>query len=281
MIYHAAEDEIVRKFNLPHANLAVLMLGQGTSITQDAVAMLAAEKVHVAFCGSGGTPLHMGALTEYGGTDHFRRMVAVWMSPSASLAAGRSLMEDRIALMREQGLKAYLGPCGGRDRTALLRACAEFEAALPGAGDADAVMGAEGLYARRLYAAFAKTARIEDFVRTPGQPGAGAAGLANGFIDHGNYLAYGLAGAILWMLGIPYHMSILHGKTRAGGLVFDLADAFKDSLVLPQAFQAARRGLSEKEFREGLLRSFEDNDILKRGVASMEKAIKAGEDSLA
>src|SRR4051794_39053124 len=57
----------------------------------------------------------------------------------------------------------------------------------------------------------------------------------NAAIDHGNYLAYGLAGVVLWSLGVPASLAALHGKTRAGGLVFDLADTLKDPFVLPIA----------------------------------------------
>ena len=48
--------------------------------------------------------------------------------------------------------------------------------------------------------------------------------LANRFLDHGNYLAYGLGATATWVLGLPHGLSVLHGKTRRGGLVFDAAD---------------------------------------------------------
>jgi CRISPR-associated endonuclease Cas1 subtype I-F len=62
---------------------------------------------------------------------------------------------------------------------------------------------------------------------------------ANRLLDQGNYLAYGLAAVAAWVTGIPHGLAVLHGKTRRGGLVFDLADLIKDALILPQAFIAA------------------------------------------
>ena len=73
---------------------------------------------------------------------------------------------------------------------------------------------------------------------------------ANRFLDHGNYLAYGLGATATWVLGLPHGLAVLHGKTRRGGLVFDVADLIKDALILPQAFVSAMRGDSEQEFRE-------------------------------
>lgn len=42
---------------------------------------------------------------------------------------------------------------------------------------------------------------------------------ANRLLDHGNYLAYGLAATTLWVLGIPHGFAVMHGKTRRGALV--------------------------------------------------------------
>jgi CRISPR-associated protein Cas1 len=45
----------------------------------------------------------------------------------------------------------------------------------------------------------------------------------------------------------------LHGKTRRGGLVFDVADLVKDAVILPQAFISAMRGDEEQEFRQACI----------------------------
>ena len=52
------------------------------------------------------------------------------------------------------------------------------------------------------------------------------------------------------MLGLPHGLAVLHGKTRRGGLVFDIADLVKDAVILPQAFVSAMRGHGEQEFRQ-------------------------------
>jgi len=72
---------------------------------------------------------------------------------------------------------------------------------------------------------------------------------ANRFLDHGNYLAYGLAATATWVLGLPHALAVLHGKTRRGALVFDTADLIKDAHILPQTFISAMRGDDEQTFR--------------------------------
>ena len=66
--------------------------------------------------------------------------------------------------------------------------------------------------------------------------------MANSFIDHGNYIAYGYAASSLNVLGISFAFPVMHGKTRRGGLVFDVADLFKDALVPRTAIERDKSG---------------------------------------
>ena len=63
-------------------------------------------------------------------------------------------------------------------------------------------------------------------------------------------------------MGISFALPILHGKTRRGGLVFDIADLVKDAFVMPQAFSSAKNGHNQKEFRMQLIESCQDQDVL-------------------
>ena len=85
---------------------------------------------------------------------------------------------------------------------------------------------------------------------------------ANAFLNHGNYLAYGLAASTLWVLGIPHGFAVMHGKTRRGALVFDVADLVKDTLILPWAFIFAKENASEQEFRQYCLQNFTKHKAL-------------------
>jgi CRISPR-associated protein Cas1 len=54
----------------------------------------------------------------------------------------------------------------------------------------------------------------------------------------------------------------MHGKTRRGALVFDVADLIKDALVLPWAFVCAKEGMDEKGFRAQCLQNFVEHGAL-------------------
>ena len=85
---------------------------------------------------------------------------------------------------------------------------------------------------------------------------------ANRFLDHGNYLAYGLGATATWVLGLPHGLAVLHGKTRRGGLVFDAADLVKDAAILPQAFLSAMRGDDEPQFRRQCIEALTQSESL-------------------
>ena len=55
---------------------------------------------------------------------------------------------------------------------------------------------------------------------------------------------------------------MLHGKTRRGALVFDVADLVKDAVVLPQAFISAAQGDSDTEFRHQCMERLRAADAL-------------------
>jgi CRISPR-associated protein Cas1 len=54
----------------------------------------------------------------------------------------------------------------------------------------------------------------------------------------------------------------MHGKTRRGALVFDVADLIKDAIVLPWAFVCAKENATEQEFRQQCLQAFTNHKAL-------------------
>lgn len=287
VVYHIADDEMRREYNIPHVNLAVLFMGQGTSITQEAARLLAEEGVHVALTGTGGTPVHFGSLTHYSSTRHFRDLLPIYLDPSLSLVGAKTIMLDRIERMKKVGVALSQRHLSLRDPQLILSVCRTFEANLAKATSIDMLLGFEGNFTKACYKIFAdisglsKTAefRREAGAGEPAKRGMSPLQIANSLIDHGNYLAYGMAGAALWALGVPPHLSLFHGKTRAGGLVFDLADAFKDAFVLPIAFAVARSTKEEEpadSFRGKLISAFNDRQVLAEAIATVERVIESG-----
>jgi CRISPR-associated protein Cas1 len=82
----------------------------------------------------------------------------------------------------------------------------------------------------------------------------------------------------LWVLGIPHGFAVMHGKTRRGALVFDVADLIKDTLVLPWAFICAKEKTSEQDFRQQILQTFTQNKALDFMFEQVKEASLRGDE---
>lgn len=254
-------------WNIPIANTTCLLLGTGTSITQAAVRELAKAGVMIGFCGGGGTPLFsanevdfacqfFSPQSEYRATEYLQKWCQFWFDDQRRLAAAKQLQQQRLTLISQHWLQFNwrIERFKGQLKTLL----DDFSVQFTEAQTSQALLAAEGRFSQRLYAFAARlTHYSDDFKRrrSQGDP-------ANQFLDHGNYLAYGLGATACWVLGLPHGLAILHGKTRRGGLVFDAADIIKDSLILPQAFISAMAGDDEKTFRQHCIHNFAERETL-------------------
>ncbi|NOU50447.1 type I-F CRISPR-associated endonuclease Cas1 [Pseudoalteromonas sp. JBTF-M23] len=253
-------------FNIPIANTTVLMLGNGTSITQAAMRMLAQAGVLVGFCGGGGTPLHMACdvewftpQSEYRPTEYLHGWLQLWFDDTKRLDAAKKFQNARIQYLEKVWKKDRELKTEGFDfnHDAIQNALNTFRKRTEEASKQSELLLTEAQLTKVLYKYAANNTDIADFTRQHQ-----STDKANDFLNHGNYLAYGLAASCLWVLGIPHGFAVMHGKTRRGALVFDVADLIKDALVLPWAFVCAKENATEQEFRQQVLQAFTDHKAL-------------------
>lgn len=266
VVYAQVQESESRSWNIPFANTSVILLGPGTSVTQKAARLLSSEKVLMAFVGGGGTPIFMGSINEYAATSHLINWIKFWNNQDARLAVAKYFNYVRCDAIQKMW-PTYRSPFDGTDITH------DFMINSQKAENIDQLRGFEGEYAKRLYKRAAEAVKLDWKGRQAGEPGQD---LANSFLDQGNYLAYGAAGTVLYTLGIPPGLAVNHGATRAGGLVFDLADTIKDALILPIAFECAKEYKKSKEFRSRVIENFNDTKTLVNLFEIMQSAIEVG-----
>lgn len=266
-VLYLTEDKQNKKYwNIPIANTTVILLGTGTSITQAAVRMLVSAGVMIGFCGGGGTPLLAGneiewlsPQSEYRPTEYMQGWMSFWFDDSKRLRAAKTIQLSRVKFIKkvwsnDKDLKTegfYI------DDMEVSSALKKFETNISKADNVNTLLLIEGQLAKELYKVSAKKVKYKEFARNHHSED-----LANIFLNHGNYLAYGLAATALWVLGISHSFALMHGKTRRGALVFDIADLVKDSLVLPWAFICAKEEMSTQEFRQQCLQAFAQHKAL-------------------
>ncbi len=267
-------------WNIPIANTTTVLLGTGTSVTQAAMRELAKAGVLVGFCGGGGTPLFsaneidievawFSPQIEYRPTEYLQRWVAFWFKDDLRLEAAKAFQRLRLTHIRRQWVehKAFAKAGFKVDPVELDNALAQSLTALNNAPDHTFLLTEEARLTKRLFKLAATAMKYGDLVRAKRGSGGDP---ANRFLDHGNYLAYGLAATATWVLGLPQGLAVLHGKTRRGGLVFDAADLVKDGLILPQAFISAMRGDDEQAFRQACIENLTRSEALDFMIDSLK-----------
>ncbi|QCE33030.1 type I-F CRISPR-associated endonuclease Cas1 [Acetobacteraceae bacterium] len=263
-------------WNIPIANTTTLLLGNGTSITQAAVRELAKAGVMVGFSGGGGTPLFAGTertdisetidlawlspQSEYRPTNYLQAWVSFWFKEEGRLAAAKSFQSMRLDRVEKSWLSREMAIAGFfLDEPAFQTALKIARAEIDQSETTEALLMAEARLTKSLFKLAAQATKYGEFTRK--KKGTGKDD-ANRFLDHGNYLAYGLGATAAWVLGLPFGFAILHGKTRRGGLVFDIADLIKDSVILPLAFISAKDGDEEQQFRGRCIKKLIETEAL-------------------
>ena len=266
VLYLTEAKEDNQYWNIPIANTTCILLGTGTSITQAAMRMLASAGVMVGFCGGGGTPLLMATeiewlspQSEYRPTEYVQGWLQFWFDDGKRLQAAKQFQRQRIGFLQTVWSKDRDLSAEGFDSDAPLiqNAIANGLARIDHAAQVGHLLQAEAELTKQLYKFATHVTNYGDFTRERE-----SVDIANGFLNHGNYLAYGLAATTLWVLGIPHGFAVMHGKTRRGALVFDVADLIKDAIILPWAFISAKEGAVEQEFRQQCLQAFTDHKAL-------------------
>jgi len=228
--------------------------------------MLASAGVLIGFSGTGGTPLiaaseveWLSPQSEYRPTEYMQGWMRFWFDDEKRLKAAKQFQKARIGYLervwsKDRDLQNQGFYVDDMDVSSALNRFSKKIEKTPKVGD---LLQIEGQLTKQLYKIAANRTQNKDFVRERDSEDT-----ANSFLNHGNYLAYGLAATTLWVLGIPHGFAVMHGKTRRGALVFDVADLVKDALVLPWAFICAKEQTSEQEFRQQCLQVFVKHNAL-------------------
>jgi|SRR6185437_10944409 len=245
LCYIRKDKAQIRYWTIPYANVSVLLLGSGTSLTQQSARILASEGVMVSFCSGDGVQLYLASQSEYREPEYIRKWYHIWLDEARRFAVAKHFQYIRLDNVRSswQKLNAVNDFPLPLDKMETINQ--RYKSKIEKAALPQELMGYEGEYTKSLFALLAKELLNTAFVRE--QHGTD---LVNRNLDQSNYLAYGLGGSVLWVLGIPHSFPVSHGLTRKGALVFDIADMIKDACILPVAFHLSKQGKSDGDVRK-------------------------------
>lgn len=197
------EGKSSRYWNIPIANTTTVLLGTGTSITQAAMRELARAGVMVGFCGGGGTPLYsvneidvevawLAPQSEYRPTEYVQAWVRFWFDDELRLEAAKAFQVARLERIALHWCNNHgFSDNGFRiSHEQLLAALGKSRQALASVTDNTNLLTEEARLTKQLFRFASNAVDYGDFQRAKR---GSATDPANRFLDHGNYLAYGLA----------------------------------------------------------------------------------------
>lgn len=195
-----------KKILAPSSHL-ILMLGAGTSITQEAAIFAAQHDMHLAFV-KGGSNIHTFFM-EGRYQDPLRLANQVKNQEKYKLEISKHLLDIRFQLL-ELNYQDDINDFQSIDELILY----------------------EARWAKSIYKKFCKKYSVTDFKRD-----FKSNDRINSNLNILNNVLYSLCSAISLACHLTPSISFIHGFSRRGGLAFDLADLIKTSTVVEMSFK--------------------------------------------
>jgi len=232
------------KVPVPCANLALLMLGPGVSITHAAISVLADHGCLVAWCGEEGVRFYALGMGETRSAANFLHQARVWAHTGYRMEVVRRMYQ--------------------------LRFSEKFDRALT----LQQVRGMEGVRVRDSYARIAKETGVAWSGRSYSRDEWNKADPVNRALSTANSCLYGICHAAIISAGFSPALGFIHtGKMLS--FVYDVADLYKTEVTVPIAFRAVAqpKGLLERHVRLTCRDQFVATRLLERIIPDIQTVL--------
>lgn len=229
---------------VPCANLALLMLGPGVSITHAAITVLADHGCLVAWCGEEGVRFYAVGLGETRSAANFLHQARMWADAELRMQVVRALYQLRFTEAFDPGLTLQQ------------------------------VRGMEGIRVREAYASAARETGVPWSGRSYRRDQWRNADPINRALSTANACLYGICHAAIVSAGFSPALGFIHtGKMLS--FVYDVADLYKAEIAIPTAFRAAAEGKDglERRVRQTCRDAFVSARLLARIIPDLQAAL--------
>lgn len=229
---------------VPCANLALLMLGPGTSITHAAVSVLSDHGCLAAWCGEEGVRFYAVGMGETRSASNFLHQARMWADESLRMRVVRNLYQLRFPDKLDPELTLQQ------------------------------IRGMEGIRVRGSYAKAALEAGVPWSGRSYYRDQWDSADPVNRALSTANACLYGISHAAIVSAGFSPALGFIHvGKMLS--FVYDIADLYKTEVAVPTAFRAAAEGGDglERRVRIACRDVFVSKRLLERIIPDIQTAL--------
>jgi CRISPR-associated protein Cas1 len=235
---------------IPVADLSLLMLGPGTTISHAAVCVLAEANCLLAFVGEEGVRFYAHGK---GGTHLATNLVyqaTLWSNLKTRRRVVRKMYQMR------------------------------FDEVLDSSLTIEQIRGREGQRVRSAYASAAKVFSVPWQMRQYDPDNWNSADPLNRALSAGSACLNGLAHAAIITAGYSPGLGFIHSG-KALSFVYDIADLFKVDIIVPIAFAAVAQSEVniERRVRHACRDAFAEMNLMKKLIPAIKEALDVGDDS--
>lgn len=234
---------------IPVANVSLLLLGPGTSVTHQAIVNATECGCSIAWAGEEGVRLYAGGLGDTRSARRLIRQAELVADPSKRLAVVRRMYELR------------------------------FEEPLPPDMTLRQVRGREGARVRDCYRAWSRDTGVPWRGRNYARDDWSRGDSINRAMSAANSCLYGVCHAAIVSAGYSPGLGFVHSG-KALSFVYDVGDLYKTETAVPAAFLAVQSGVVdvERAARHHLRDQFHTTRLLGRIVGDLAAVLDLGPD---
>jgi len=236
-----AIHDVSGKYPVPCANLALLMLGPGVTITHAAISVLADHGCLVAWTGEDGVRFYALGMGETRSAGNFLHQARMWSRDELRMTVVRRLYQKRFPEKLDLSLTLQQ------------------------------IRGMEGLRVRDSYEKSAREAGVSWASRSYKSDSWGKADPVNRALSAANSCLYGICHAAIVSAGFSPALGFIHtGKMLS--FVYDVADLYKTEVTIPAAFKVAKEqgDKTERRARQACREAFVSQRLLERIVPDIQ-----------
>jgi CRISPR-associated protein Cas1 len=198
-------------YQIPHQSVSLILLGPGSSVTHDALRILARHNTGLAAVGQDGVRFYTAPPLLPDASELARRQARAWADLEVRLAVARRLYAWRLGEV------------------------------LP-ARDLDVLRGIEGARMKETYKLIAGRIGISWSTRRYDRANPGSADVPNQAINHAASAIEGAAAIAVACTGAIPQLGFIH-EDSGQSFVLDIADLLRAEVTIPVAFRAAKEHL--------------------------------------
>ncbi|MDE0118852.1 MAG: CRISPR-associated endonuclease Cas1 [Bdellovibrionales bacterium] len=242
--------DLKEEYSVPVCGIGGLFLGPGTSITAESMRIISSRGCLIGVMGGNASPLYLCSTQHRSPLPRVRQHKIVF-DEKKRINAAKILFKRRALFIKK--FSSIIPPP--------FPSCAENDTI-------NTLLSKEGAWARQAYKSLAVQYEIPYVKR--GKPFRGK----KDPLTFLNFLSYSLADLTILHLGYDPNIGVLHGRTKGGGLSYDLADIVKPIVALELSFQAIKEEWSLTEIKNQFMKLVLEIDVLNYLLKTLKEVFK-------